>query len=272
MRRELIGLLLGISSTMVMAEGEAINPVLDESFHFRLGANFLNVDGDLSSSRSGVDTPDVDLDTLGMDDDYTSPYFRFRWRPSDRWRLSFNYFKFDNDGDVTETFDFDFGDLDVSGFARVETKLKTEFYVAQAGYSFLKNERSELGLGAGFHVVDLDTKIKASAGLGPIGGQLGSESTDVTAPLPNVTAFATYAFTPKLSLDASVSYFSLSYDKYSGDLAAAVVNLEYRFTRNFGAGVGYNYVNMNLDIDHGDGEDTYDFTFKGPLVFLSAGF
>ena len=137
----------------------------------------------------------------------------------------------------------------------------------------LKNEHADLGLGLGLHIVDFDSSISATAsGLGPLNGTTGRESTTITAPLPNLLAYGTYAITPKLSLDGSLAYFSLSYDDYDGSLFRGTVNLEYRFNDHFGAGVGYNYTNMNLDIEDGGHTTEYSLSYTGPLVFLSAGF
>ena len=274
MYRSAIGLILCVAAGTAAGEENGINPLLNESFSFRLGANFLSADGTIGASREGGQkNPGIDLDTLGMDDNYTSAYFGARWRPTDRWRLTFQYFNFDSDGDLSANFDdLGFGDIDVSGFVRVQSQLQTGIYVVQAGYSFLKNDRAELGAGLGLHVVDFDTKLAVSGRVGDFTGIPGTDNTDITAPLPNILAFGTYAFTPKLSLDASLGYFSLNYDKYDGSMAAAAINLEYRFTKHFGAGFGYNYVNMNLDVDDGDITYDYNLDYQGPVVFLSAGF
>lgn len=272
--RQLTALLLtSVFTTTACWAGPSLNPVLDEPFSFRLGAYFMNADGTLRSTRDGQSVDNIDLDTLGIDEDYTSAYFGARWRFAERWRLTFNYFGFDSDGKVTGNFDdLDFGDIDVTGFATIKSSFKTEFYVGQVGYSFLKNERAELGVGLGLHVVRLKTKLTASGEVNEVSGTVGSASTDITAPLPDIRAFGTYAFTPKLSLDGQLAYFTLGYDKYSGDLFDAGVNLEYRFTDHFGAGVGYRYLNMKLKIDKSQRTDKYDLDFKGPVVFVSAGF
>jgi hypothetical protein len=273
MRRGVTVLVLCLSTGMAFGEAQGINPVLNESFTFRLGADFLTVDGDLGGDTGDNELPDIDIDTLGIDDNDTSLYFGARWRATERWQFNFNYFGFDNSGDVTKNFkDLDFGDITVDGFVRAQSRLKTDFYVVQAGYALLKSDQAELGLGLGLHIVDFDSRLKVSGQVGDFTGRLGSESTDVLAPLPNILAFGTYAFTPKLSLDASVAYFSLSFNDYDGSLFNGAVNLEYRFNDHIGVGVGYNYVNMNLDIDD-DGRTTeYDLSYTGPLVFLSAGF
>jgi len=271
MRRGIIGLVLCMSTGMAFGEAQGINPVLNEPFTFRLGANFLTVDGDLGSERNDTELPDVDIDTLGIDEDETSLYFAARWRPTDRWMLKFDYFGFDNSGDVTRPL-LDFGNIGAIGTLRVETKLKTDFYVLQAGYSLLKNERADLGLGLGLHIIDFDTSLRVTGKLGDYTGTIGTERTDLLVPLPNLLAYGTYAFTPKLSLDGSAAYFSLSYDDYDGSLFRGTINLEYRFTDHFGAGIGYNYTNMNLDIEDDDVTTEYDLNYTGPVIFLSAGF
>ena len=231
MKYPTFGLLLAVLvSSTAHAAGNSLNPVLDESWSFRLGATYLDAKGTFSSTIQGEPT------------------------------------------DKLSTDDLNFGPITATGFLEVETSFKTDFYVAQVGYSFLKNERAELGLGGGLHVVSFDTALKVR---GKINGKSGSEKSsesDLTVPLPNILGFGTYAFTPKLSLDGGIGWFGLDYDDYSGNLVAVNANLEYRFTDNFGVGVGYNFIDMDLEIEQSRRTDTYDLEYKGPVLYLSAGF
>jgi hypothetical protein len=232
---QLFGLFFGsLLSATVSAAGGAINPVLDDSFTFKLGADFLKADGTFSSTIAGNRTVKISTSDLGVDASNATPYFGFRWRFADRWRLTFDYIGGNTDGGVRKDFgDLNFGDISTSGFLAVDT----DFYIAQAGYSFLKNEHAELGIGGGFHIVRFETKLKVSGGIdGFIGGSVQSDSVDLTAPLPNILGFGTYAITPKLSLDGNVGWFALDYNDYSGNLVALNANLEYRVTKHFGVG------------------------------------
>jgi len=274
MKQQLCGLFFGsILSTTVSAAGGAINPILDDAFTFRLGATYMDMDGTFSSTLKGESTDDLSTSDLGIDDSNTRPYFGFRWRFADRWRLTFNYFGLDNDGEVHKNFDeLDFGDIHAKGFLAVDTGFKTDFYVAQVGYSFLKNERAELGIGAGAHVVRFDTNLKVSGEINGIGGSIQSDSINLTVPLPNILGFGTYALTPRLSLEGSIGWFSLGYDDYSGNLVALTANLEYRLTDHVGVGIGYNYVDMDLTIKKSSRENEYNLKYKGPVLYVSAGF
>ena len=274
MKYPTFGLLLALLvSSTAHAAGNSLNPVLDESWGFRLGATYLDAKGTFSSTIQGEPTDKLSTDDLKVADGNTTPAFGARWRFTDRWRATFNYFGTDNDGRVRRNFDdLNFGPITATGFLEVETSFKTDFYVAQVGYSFLKNERAELGLGGGLHVVSFDTALKVR---GKINGKSGSEKSsesDLTVPLPNILGFGTYAFTPRLSLDGGIGWFGLDYDDYSGNLVAVNANLEYRFTDNFGVGVGYNFIDMDLEIEQSRRTDTYDLDYKGPVLYLSAGF
>jgi opacity protein-like surface antigen len=275
MKQRLLGLVFGsLFVTTVQAAGGSLNPVLDDKFTFKAGASWLKADGTFSSTVDGEPTDSLSTSDLDVDDPDASPAFSFRWRFTDRWRLTFDYLGIDTDGSIQQNFDdLEFGDITASGFLAVDTKFKTDFYIAQVGYSFLKNERSELGIGAGVHVVDFDTKLKVSGGITGIGsGSIQSDSVELTAPLPNILGFGTYAFTPKLFLEGSGGWFGLDYNDYSGNLWVLTANLEYRVTDHVGVGVGYNYFDMDLTIDKSSRKDKYDLKYKGPLVYVSAGF
>lgn len=274
MKLRLFALLFGsVLSGTVLAAGNSLNPVLDDKFTFRLGASWLKADGSFSSAREGEPTDKLSTGDLGVDDSETNLYVAARWRFAERWRLTFDYLGLDINGNVREDFDdLDFGDIEASGFLAVDTKFKTDFYIAQVGYSLLKNERAELGIGGGVHVVRFDTKLKVSAGINDVSGSVQSDSVDLTAPLPNVLGYGAYTFTPKLALIGSVGWFGLDYSDYSGDLLTLAANLEYRLTNHFGVGVGYNYVDMDLTIKKSKRTDRYEIDYKGPVAYISASF
>lgn len=274
MTSRLTALLLAmLVSGAANAAGNSFNPILDDPWTLRLGANFLDARGTFSSTIDGESTDKLSTDDLDVDEGSTTPYFGARWRFTDRWRLMFSYFGMESEGKVREDFnELIFGEIDLSGFLQVETDFATDFYVAQVGYSLFKNERSELGLGGGLHIVDFDVKLTATAGLNNRQRTRESDSSDLTVPLPNILGFGTYAFTPKLSMEGSLGWFGLDYNEYSGNLVAANASLEYRVTEHVGLGIGYNYVDMNLEIDKSRRTDEYDLRYQGPVLYVSAGF
>jgi hypothetical protein len=262
---------LGLFSAMTMASG--VNPTLNESFTFRLGAVFL--DGEVTANSQLKGEPahgEINFDDVGLNGTETSPYVGARWRFANSWKLDLEYFGFKPNGSGTAETDLEFGDILIPVGVTARSDFDLNLYSVSVGWSFLRSEQAELGIGLGLHVAD--TKIEL-AGAGYVGGvavPVAKDSADVTAPLPNVRLFGGYAFTPTLAIEGSVGYFSLSYDKYDGQLVSASAVLEWRPMQNFGLGAGYTYFDIDLDVDGDRADTSYDFQINGPMVYITAGF
>jgi hypothetical protein len=257
----------------VMAEDGGLNPTLNERFSFRLGAGFL--DGDTKLSSTGNRIPigaDVDFDDLGIDGSTTSPYVAFRWRFADRWRLNLEYFGADQDGAGFAKTDIVFEDVRIPAGVLAQVDFSADIYAASVGWSFLRDERTELGVGLGLHVADLSAAIRGAGFIGDVAVPIAAETADVTAPLPNLRLHGAYAFTPTLALEAGFGWFSLSYDKYDGKLFVGTAALEWRPHENFGVGAGYTWLDVDLDVEEDQFTDNYNFDLKGPVLFAVAGF
>jgi hypothetical protein len=259
--------------TSSQAQGGGLNPTLNERFSFRLGAAFL--DGDTSFSSTSNQTGlagEVDLGDLGIDGKTTTPYFGFRWRFAERWRLNLEYFGSDQDGAGVAQTDLVFQDIRIPAGVLAEAEFSTDIYAASVGWSFLRDERMELGVGLGLHVADLSARIRGAGFIGDIAVPVAAERADVTAPLPNLRLHGAYAFTPTLAFEAGLGWFSLSYDKYDGKFFVGTAAIEWRPHENFGLGAGYTWLDVDLDVDEARFTDNYDFDLNGPVVFAVAGF
>jgi hypothetical protein len=99
-----------------------------------------------------------------------------------------------------------------------------------AGYSFFKRKDKELGAGIGLHVMGIDTGIDAAG--------VGAQSGAVTAPLPVLNLYGTFALTNQWALRMHVDWLSLSYGAYSGDVRSMAFDVLYQPFRHVGFGVG----------------------------------
>lgn len=265
-------LVFGLLAQGICAAEQSFNPILDEDITLQGGSYWIDAEGSFRSTNIGNQTVNLTLDDLGIDTKETSPWLSGRWRFTDRWRITMDYFSFDNSGGNTAAFDFNFGDLDVPVDARVNAALAIDLYTLNLGYSLLHSERARLGLGVGIHAADLKATVGADIGAGNTATSLGNETADILAPLPNINLYGAYAFTPDLAMEFAAGWFGLDYDQYSGDLVTLDTSLEYRITKNFGAGIGYRYIDADLTIDKNRRTDRYNVDMNGPILFLSAGF
>ena len=93
-----------------------------------------------------------------------------------------------------------------------------------------------------------------------------------TVPLPTLGLYGTYMITPQLGLRGRFDFLSFNYDQYDGRLLNWLAALDWRFSKNVGAGVGYRYVDYKLDATKNNFTGEVRYTFKGPTIFINAGF
>ena len=91
-------------------------------------------------------------------------------------------------------------------------------------------------------------------------------------PLPTLGLYGTFAVMPQLLLRGRVDFLSLKYEDYDGRLVNWMGAVDWRFTRNFGAGLGYRYVDYRLDATKPDFRGQVKYRFKGPTIFVNAAF
>lgn len=258
------------------ADNHVFNPTLSERWHFEFGGFRQEADLRISAAPVG-EVPDViDLNSLGVDEDDEALWLAGRWRVSERWHLGLSYLEVDREGFASASEDFDFGEppdeVSVTIGSSVTSSFNTKYFILQGGYTFLQTDRANLGVGGGFHVLELSASISAELSAGGMTTNLGTGASDTTAPLPNIYFYGQYALTRKLAADISIGWFGLEIDKYDGELVSVNANLEYRPWENFGIGIGYTLVNVDLTIDETDSLIDFDIDASGPRLYFATGF
>ena len=259
-------------STLVAAQ--AINPVLDDKFTFKLGAIYNEIDGTLTINQQPLPETPVDIeDILGIDTSQTSPWLGFRWRFGERWALNFHFDRFDQSGkaEVFEEFNLD-GVIYPVG-ARIETDLRADAYVMDVSYSIWKSNNYVAGIGFGLHAFDIEVQAKGSLLLGDEYEEFSSTSDTLLAPVPNLRLYGTYAFNPKTSITFNAGWLSLSYEDFDGDFLYVGSHVEYRFTERWGAGVGAQYTDIDVKHDSGGGDfEELNVDFSGVQAYITYSF
>jgi hypothetical protein len=262
------------TSPMVVASG--LNPTLNDNFTFRLGGVSLDGDTTVSSTiKTSEDLPigtDIDLGDLGIGGSQTSMWLGGHWRFAKKWRLDYEYFGSKQDGTGIAEADIRFGDIVIPAGIAAKAEFETDIYLLGVGWSFLRDEKSELGIGLGLHVADLNIGIEGVGFIEDTLIPIGKETATATAPLPNARLYGAYAFTPTLALEGGVGWLSLNYGDFDGSLTTLSAVLEWRPSKNFGVGIGYTLFNVDLTVEDDVSRDEYDFRLNGPVLFVSTGF
>jgi hypothetical protein len=144
----------------------------------------------------------------------------------------------------------------VAADALVESHLDLRVYKIGYSFSFWNDDRVDLGVGLGFHIMDIAAGInvlgEGSAGGvgGPIDYKLLAE--DTTLPLPVLMLRGNVAITKRVFLKGSLDAFYISLSGFEGLLLDANLALEGHICRFFGLGLGYNFMKIEIEGDGGD--------------------
>ena len=264
--------LLAGGSLPAFAE-DAINPVLDDRFMFRLGALRNNIEGTVTVLQQPLPETPIDIEEVGLDTTQTSPWGSVRWRFGERWAVNFHYDGFDQNGNGTVETEFNFDGVVFPVGATIDSRLRADAYIADVSYTLWKQRNYELGLGLGVHAFDLDMGISGTISIGDANLEVASAEEELLVPLPNLRIFGTYAFSEKISFSGSAGWLSMSYENYDGDFLYVRGQLEYRLTDRWGVGAGYQYTEVDVEHNRDNGDfEAYDFDLSGLQGYISYSF
>ena len=223
-------------------------------------------------SDSGKGT-EIDPGDLGMDEDNTVPFASLRWRFRDRWRLEANWFKTDNDGSEQISERIEWGDLDFEAGANVKIENETSILRGAIGYSFLKNERAELGAGIGIHHLNVDTELSGNATINGMPVLSASETSSIDGFAPNLAFFGGYAINERWLLSGRVDWISADVGDLDGKLWRVGASALYQPFKHAGFGAGYDWISVDLNEDSDDGgKNRWDGNIHGPMLFVTLNF
>jgi hypothetical protein len=265
-------LLSGISFAAGPFNG--IHPLQSDRFSIGLGGYGPDISGFYAIDQSdGDEGSDVDVDDAGLDGSDILPWIGLNWRLSNNTRLQGEYFNVGLDGTEKVSQTINIGDLEFDVGAKLKTDLDMDVVRAFWGYSFVKNETTELGAGVGLHYISLDISSKGTVFIGDLVEYSSKRTIDAWAILPNIGGYANYAFSPKWLLAGRVDWISANIEDYDGTLWNVDVSLQYQMFDQFGVGVAYRYLDFELGAeDRKDGDWRTELEYSGPVLFFTANF
>lgn len=264
----LLGIAFIASATAAgAAEGDIPDhPALSAKWYFGAGLFIpkTTTEARLTSATLGAGAIIDFEDSLGIDDEKEVPGFMARWRINHRWRLEAEYFELNRSATRGTNREIQWGDQVFPINTQVSTDFDFSDLRVSVGYSFFRTKDKELGAGIGFHVASYDASLRSA--------NFGSESEDVTAPLPVFTIYGQFALTDRWAVSARLDRLSLDYDKYEGSIGALGLDLMYQPFRNFGFGIGFRSLLFDLTVEENARQLEVKQTFQGPILFITGNF
>ena len=264
-----LGLVTFLLPVKVMAQQNDEHPLLGSDFVLSGGVFFptkefrVRVDGSLPGE--GIDFGDA----LRLSEDDSTFAANLLWRFGEKWSVAGQYWKLSDSSKATLDRDIHWEDVVFEEGSFVKAGAGLEVARLFLGRNFSASERHEFGLGIGLHWLEVSAFIEGQIRTNMGDSELYKGSVSADAPLPNIGAWYTFAFSPKWALSSRLDWFSASIGDYSGGLSNASVGIDWAIWKNFGVGLSYNYFNLNVDVDKNDWHGSSDISQYGPTLRIS---
>ena len=190
------------------------------------------------------------------------------WRFGEKWSLAAQHFRASGGRQAVLEEDIEWNNVVFGAGSSVEAGSKFSVYRLFAGRSFGNDERSDYGVGAGLHWLEVSASISGNIFVNN-NVAFTREAVSAAAPLPNIGAWYYYSFSPRWAFKARGDWFSASIDEYDGSLVNLQVAINYAWFRNGGIGLAYNYLEFDAGVDNSTWQGNVDLVYEGPFAFVS---
>lgn len=273
----LSALLLASAPVTLLAQDYEFHPMISDSFSASLG--YMKSSNSFNFGAETLIEPydpgnDIDFgDSVGVSDSSTFFNGQIKWKFGSRkqWSLSGQYFSNNATGDSTLTEDITWDGITFEEGTFVGGGVKLAVARAFLGYSLVRNDQHDFGIGAGIHNLDLSTYIEGEI-------RINGETTgrkkypkDASQILPNIGAWYNYSPAKRWLLHARLDWISASIGDYSGSLWNSSVGVNYQAWRNVGFDLSWQYFNLNAEVDSSEWIGGADMTYSGPVLAVTFG-
>jgi hypothetical protein len=221
----------------------------------------------LDSSTGVLGTPVSAENTFGLDKQDFEPKFQAMVRVGERHRLRFDYFALDRTGNTTIGDPIIFRDVTLLPGDPLKTNLSLRTLGINYEYSFLHSDRYEVAFTIGVNDTDISARGRVSTQTRHV-----DQTEDQAGPLPTVGLDATYVLSKRFYFDARGQYLKISVDNLDGSLGIYEVDGLYRLRPNIAFAIGYNIVKANLASTKATEAGFFNFSSKGPELFVRIAF
>lgn len=269
-----------ISSSAIAHDTHTETSTASEKFRLSLGSNTIyRADNSLSLTERNLGTG-VSIsptETLGVDMEISVFKLDSHYKISEDKRIELSWYKIDNDASTTLDSDInwinDAGE-EVTIEAGTSISSSLTYSITKAGYywSFYQSDKVELTFGGGLHITEFEVGIDSISRPDSETSDTSARKAASTVPLPSVGLGLNYQVSPKLSWFLKTEGFALTFDEWNGSYTAMQLGVDYKVTKNFGAGIALS--SDNLSVKHVTDEHIfkYDNKLNGINIYLSTMF
>lgn len=208
----------------------------------------VSTTGTFNGTAGAPGTPFSAEQDLGLTDQAVQPRIELMARLDQRGRVRLDFLDLRRQGSAVLGENIQFGNELYTAGEPLQSEIdwrQTDFTYT---YSFLRNDRFELGAGLGVHLIE--TEATASS---PDSAQRSDYS--AAGPFATLALDGTWRIARYWSFNARGQYFHLSVNSGSGSLGEYHADLQYRWKPNFAIGAGYEYELVEAQLEHSNPDE-----------------
>jgi long-subunit fatty acid transport protein len=196
---------------------------VDDRYWLEAQAFWPDIDTTVAvAGNGGLVGTKIDLESdLKLKDRKSLPAFFAGARFGDHWSIIGEYYALNRSASASANRDITFDDVTFPSGATISSEFDTDVYRLAVGYSFIRNDKADLGVALGLHATQFSVALEGQGHVGSAAVQTQNRKRDALAPLPTVGLYGAYQVTPRLSLGGRVDYLSLKVSDYDGRLINA---------------------------------------------------
>jgi hypothetical protein len=189
----------------------------------------------------------------------------FRMKERHRVHIGNYYLPLDRRATIPLQKTINFGNTTYNVNDVVASELKMRLLAINYSYSFVKNDRVELGASLGFDVIGFEAAATVAA-------RLRTEREDRSAPAPLAGLDGTVRLSSRFYAEGRAQYLKVNVQNVKGTLETFEANVLYRLSPNVTFGLGYSGFKVNVDSLKLTDSGQFQLRSAGPQLFARVGF
>ena len=248
---------------------EPASPITD---HFYIRAAFYspkyntNFRVDPTNAAAGVTGTPVNAESdLGLAHRDQRGVVDFMFRLRERNKVRVGYFEANRSGSQVLANDVVFGNQTFPAGELAQTTFDLQQFNITYTYSFIRNNRFEVGTGLALYFLQIDV-------IGAVPAQGLRQEVTAATPFPALPLDLTWCLSRRWTATAQAAYLKVNTHNLGGWYLDTHADIQYRWVNNFAVGAGYSSIRTDLTHRNGSFPGVVNMTISGPQVFVRFSF
>jgi hypothetical protein len=189
----------------------------------------------------------------------------FMFRMRDRNKVRVDYYETNRSGSQMLANDIVFGNQTFPAGQTANTSFELQQFDITYTYSFIRNNRFEVGTGLAAYFLQIDV-------IGQVPAQNLRQEVTAATPFPALPLDLTWCISSRWAATARAAFLKINHHDLSGRYWDNHADVQYRWVPNFVVGAGYAAIRTDLTRQGGSFPGVVNMTISGPELFVRFSF